>query len=147
MHFIRQLSCWSLRCSWSITCRRCSNYIFILNLTPGFDGLGKDNYKMRRDAFKFWNLVQLILETLRYVWIHFHIMPIKWDTNGHYHKFWAWMDLSVYLTLSKHYAKIRKWTDHAWNPIDFEYCLNTLSWQIWDHSFLVFHYSDVTWPS
>ena len=52
-HFSRQLNCWSLRCSWSIACRRCSNYIFILNLTPGFNGLGKDNYKMRREAFKF----------------------------------------------------------------------------------------------
>ena len=67
MHFIRQLNCWSLRCSWSIACRRCSNYIFILNLTPGFNGLGKDNYKMRREALKFWDLVRLILETLRYV--------------------------------------------------------------------------------
>ena len=63
----RQLNCWSLRCSWSIACRRCSNYIFILNLTPGFNGLGKDNYKMRREAFKFWYLVRLILKTLRYV--------------------------------------------------------------------------------
>ena len=26
------------------SCRRCSNYILILNLTPGFNGLGKDNY-------------------------------------------------------------------------------------------------------
>ena len=66
-HFSRQLNCWSLRCSWSIACRRCSNYIFILNLTPGFNGLGKDNYKMRREAFKFWDLVRLILETLRYI--------------------------------------------------------------------------------
>ena len=65
-HFSRQLNCWSLRCSWSIACRRCSNYIFILNLTPGFNGLSKDNYKMRREAFKFWDLVRLILETLRY---------------------------------------------------------------------------------
>ena len=70
-HFSRQLNCWSLRCSWSIACRRrrCSNYIFILNLTPGFNGLGKDKYKMRREAFKFWDLVQLILETLRYICI------------------------------------------------------------------------------
>ena len=60
-----QLNCWSLRCSWSIACRPCSNYIFILNLTPGFNGLGKDNYKMRREAFKFWDLVCLILEILR----------------------------------------------------------------------------------
>ena len=67
-HFSMQLDCWSLRCSWSIACRRCSNYIFILNLTPGFNGLGKDNYKMIREAFKFWDLVRLILETLRYVY-------------------------------------------------------------------------------
>ena len=67
LHFSRQLNCWSLRCSWSIACRRCSNYIFILNLTPGFNGLGKDNYKMRLEAFQFWDLVRLILETLRYM--------------------------------------------------------------------------------
>ena len=60
------VNCWSLRCSWSIACQRCSNYIFILNLTSGFNGLGKDNYQMRREAFKFWDLVRLILETLRY---------------------------------------------------------------------------------
>ena len=66
MHFSRQLNCWSLRFSWSIACRRCSNYIFILNLTPGFNRLGKDNYKMRREAFQFSDLVRLILETLRY---------------------------------------------------------------------------------
>ena len=34
-HLRRQYNCWSLRCSWSIACRRCPNYIFILNLTPG----------------------------------------------------------------------------------------------------------------
>ena len=61
-----QLNCWSLRCSWSITCRRCSNHIFILDLTPGFNGLGKDICKTRRESFKFWDLVCLILEILRY---------------------------------------------------------------------------------
>ena len=50
-------------------CRRCSNYIFVLNLTHGFNELGKDNYKMRREAFKFWDLVRLILETSRYITI------------------------------------------------------------------------------
>ena len=30
-HHSRQRNCWSLRCSWSIVCRRCSNYIFILD--------------------------------------------------------------------------------------------------------------------
>ena len=34
---------WSLRCSWSIACQHCSNYTFILDLTPVFNGLGKDN--------------------------------------------------------------------------------------------------------
>ena len=67
VHFSRQLNCWSLRCSWSIACRRCSNYIFILNLTPDFNGLDKDNYKMGRETFQFWYLVRLILETLRYI--------------------------------------------------------------------------------
>ena len=69
-HFSGQLNCWSFRRSWSIACRRCSNYIFILNLTSGFNGLGKDNYQMRREAFKFWDLVRLILETLRYLYFY-----------------------------------------------------------------------------
>ena len=51
-------------------CRRCSNYIFVLNSTPGFNGLGKDNYKMTREAFEFWDLVRLIWETLWYVYMN-----------------------------------------------------------------------------
>ena len=39
----------------NIACRRCSNYIFILDLTPGFNGLGKDNCKTRRETFKHWD--------------------------------------------------------------------------------------------
>ena len=65
-HLSRQLNCWSLRCSWSIACRRCSNYIIILDLTPGFNGLGKDNCKTRRESLKFCDLVWLILEILQY---------------------------------------------------------------------------------
>ena len=42
-----------LECSWSIAYRRCSNYIFILDLTCGFNGLGKDNCKMRQKNIKF----------------------------------------------------------------------------------------------
>ena len=30
-----------------------SNYIFIIDLTLGFSGLGTDNCKMRRESFKF----------------------------------------------------------------------------------------------
>ena len=50
--------------SWSITCLSCSNYILILDLTPGFNGLGKDNCKARWEKCKFWDLVSLILENL-----------------------------------------------------------------------------------
>ena len=67
MHFRRQLKCWSLRCSWSIAYRRRSNYIFILDLTPGFNILRKDNCKPRQETFNFWDLVHLILEILRYI--------------------------------------------------------------------------------
>ena len=71
--FSRQLNCRSLRCSWSIACRRCSNYIFILDLTLGFNGLSKDNYMVRRETFKFRDLVRLIVETLRYIYIYIKI--------------------------------------------------------------------------
>ena len=47
--------------------RRCSNYIFILDLTPGFNGLSKDNCKMRWEIFKFWHLMRLISEVWRYI--------------------------------------------------------------------------------
>ena len=40
----------------------CSSYIFILDLTPGFNGLAKDECKTRWKSFKFWDLVRLILE-------------------------------------------------------------------------------------
>ena len=39
----------------------------ILDLTPGFIGLGKDNCKTRRETFKFDDLVRLILDILRYM--------------------------------------------------------------------------------
>ena len=32
-HVSRQWNCWPLRCSWIMACRRCCNYIFILDLT------------------------------------------------------------------------------------------------------------------
>ena len=43
-------------------CPHCSNYIFILDLAPGFIGFGKDNCKTRQETFKFGDLVHLILE-------------------------------------------------------------------------------------
>ena len=47
-------------------CWHCSNYSFILNWTPGFNGLGKGNCKMRWETLKFWDLVQVILEIWHY---------------------------------------------------------------------------------
>ena len=44
-----------------------SNYIFTLDLTPGFIGLGKDNCKTIRETFKFGDLVRLILQILLYL--------------------------------------------------------------------------------
>ena len=50
----RRCHLWSLRCSWSIACRRYSNLIFILDITPGFNWLAKMYCKNRRETFKFW---------------------------------------------------------------------------------------------
>ena len=51
-------NCWSRRCSWSIACRRCSNCIFILDLTlTSMAWLGNDNCKTRRETFQFWDLL------------------------------------------------------------------------------------------
>ena len=48
--------------SWSIACRRCSNYIFIMDSIHGFNGLGKDNHKTKRETFQLGDSVGLILE-------------------------------------------------------------------------------------
>ena len=64
-HLSRWWNCFSLRCSWSIACRCCSYYIFILDLTPGFKGLDRNDCKTRPETFKFWDLVWLILEIRR----------------------------------------------------------------------------------
>ena len=71
-----QWNCWSLRCSWNITCRRCPNYIFILYLTPGLNGMGKDNCKTRRESLKFWDLVHFILEGWQYISFQVSGLPL-----------------------------------------------------------------------
>ena len=38
------------------------NYIFIIDLIPGFNGLDKDKCKMRQETCKVWDLVHIILE-------------------------------------------------------------------------------------
>ena len=51
--------------AFQFCCRRCSNYIIIIDLTSGFKGFGKDSRKTVRESFKCWDLVRLILETWR----------------------------------------------------------------------------------
>ena len=46
----------SHRCIWCLACRRRSNHIFILDLTPGLNGLGKENCKTRWETDKFRDL-------------------------------------------------------------------------------------------
>ena len=62
-----------------------SNYIFIHELTPGFNGLDKDNYKTSQELFKFCDLVRLILKILQYIWgtlgSNFQYSSFVWD-NG-----------------------------------------------------------------
>ena len=85
---------WSLRWSWSIACRRSSNYIFILDLTPGCNGLGKGSCKIRRETLKFVDLVRHILEVWLYTLLpHFpflslypsrqsaHVLPVPQRTQ------------------------------------------------------------------
>ena len=57
----------SLRCSWSISSRHCSSYIFVLDLTPGFNGLGKNICKTRRGSFKFLGLGATYIRDFRVV--------------------------------------------------------------------------------
>ena len=57
-----------------MACRRCSNYIFILDLASDFKGFGKDSRKVVRDSFKCWDLVRLILETWRYMSYMFAVL-------------------------------------------------------------------------
>ena len=47
---------------------RCINYISILDETPGFNGLGKDNCTTRRETFKFRDLVLRLSKIWRYVY-------------------------------------------------------------------------------
>ena len=53
--------------------RRCSNYIFILDLTPGFNGLSKDNCKTKRKKIQFWDMVGLILEVWWYMFAYMDV--------------------------------------------------------------------------
>ena len=76
----------------SNACRCYSNYIFILDLIPGFNGLSKDNCKTREKTSKFLDLVRLILEvwqlskysgkTTQSVQLQGSLIQINYDNKG-----------------------------------------------------------------
>ena len=89
-------NCWSLRCSWSISCWHCSNYNFILNLTPGFNGLDKDKCKTRQKTFKFWDLMCLILEVSRQVpGSQNHVFSTSWELSIQFAISWFLLWLGI----------------------------------------------------
>ena len=59
---ISNKSCLSLRCSWSIAYRRCSNYNFMLDLILDLNRLHKDNCETRRETSECWDLVRITLD-------------------------------------------------------------------------------------
>ena len=68
--------CRSLYCSWNTTCRRCSFYIFILDLILGFNGLGKDNCKTIWEKNKSWDLDATYIRGLP-------VVPLSWLVDSH----------------------------------------------------------------
>ena len=105
--------CWSLRCSCSITCQCCSNYIFILDLTPGFNGLDKGNCKARQETFKFWNLVWLYLTV-----VYFSVLSL-FPLTSHHVVSWqlSWPNKSRFLPLCLQ-------PSHASSDVDWLLCVD-----------------------
>ena len=56
----------SINCAKTTACRCCSNNIFTLDFTLGFNKLRKDNCMTRRETFKVLDLVRLLKEIWRY---------------------------------------------------------------------------------
>ena len=55
--------------------RHSSNYFFILDLTPGCNGLGKDKYKTWWETFKCWYLGCIMFDSRCWVLRH---LPAQW---------------------------------------------------------------------
>ena len=77
-HKTSNISCTSVG-NKIVACWHCSNYIFIVDLTPGFNGLGKDQCQTRWETFKFCNLVQIISEV--YMKMHYIIQDSFREQN------------------------------------------------------------------
>ena len=88
----RQWNCWSLSCSWSIACRRCTNYIFVLDLIPGFNGLEFGASYIRGLTVRASIIIKpCIVYSFQYP------MSCKVTLNrkyGHKFRFWLYQNLS-----------------------------------------------------
>ena len=100
-----------------------SNYIFILDLTPGVNGLDKDNCKTRRETFKFWDLLWLILEILQCMvrgaallagyaksWLNYIIQHVIWPANNNSHAFFK---MYKSMEISHEFIYVSKWSLHV----------------------------------
>ena len=72
--------------------------VFIFDLTPDFGVVVKDNYKTRRETFKCWDLMLLIIEVWRHIWKAARLCVI-WPTI-----------LNSYLRTDT------KQSNHTWDP-------------------------------
>ena len=117
-------------------------YIFILNLTLGFNGLGKDNCKSKREAFKFCELVRLILEVWRVSNVYTHSL----HPNDYAHGLrlvlivllWHRSNLSVSFRVTSHdsWAIMRLWKYQRYNPGGMDKCITVAPW--WRHQMETF---------
>ena len=114
---------WSFRCSWSIACRRFSSWVFILDLLPGFNGLGKDNYKTRREKVQLGELVLLISDVWRHV-----LYPIQCALYAH----WC-MNPCPWHVIRCQYT-----------PVKMTPCYLTIIWYIWYLIYQIIE-SDIVW--
>ena len=92
-----------------------------LNLTPGFNGLGKDNCKTRQETFKFWKLVPLMLE----VWQYFKMLP--W---GYRWEIWC---LGTTPLIGHFCDVLTHWGRHKNTPIPHLYgwAMGCILWVLW----------------
>ena len=65
--------------------------------------MSKDIYKMRREAFKLWNLVRLIFETLRYIDLT-HTAQDSSPTYDHQGEKLLWKHINISFDLGGHLA-------------------------------------------
>ena len=65
--------------------QRVSNYIVILDSTPGFNGSGRENWKTGRETIKFSDFIHLVIEVWLYWLIDSFIIVKSIDITQYIH--------------------------------------------------------------